>query len=276
MKSRIIGIPPSVDDWFLSASGQYLLDWERASFDQAVANVFGYHAVQLGMPQLDALQANRIPHRWLALDTAPGLLHADGLDTMPPERLALRTDFAALPFPEASLDLVLLPHTLELNADPHATLREVARVLVPEGRVMLTGLNPVSLWGLRQHGARLAQRWGWGELFLPEAGEFLGHRRLRDWLHLLDFEIELCQFGGYRLPVRSEPWLRRSEVLDRLGPRGWPILGAVYFIVAVKRIHGMRLMRPGWRVPHINAAGAVTVARYHRPSQANTEHHEPR
>ena len=258
-------------DWFQTAPGRYLLDWERRQFDQAVVNAFGYHALQLGMPSLDALQANRMPHRWLALDTpawadVPGLL---------PQRLALYTDFAALPFPAASLDLVVLPHTLEFHANPRATLREVERVLVPEGRLVLCGLNPVSLWGLRQWHAQLSRRVGIGELFFPDTGEFISPWRLRDWLRLLGFEVETSHFGCYRPPMRTEPWLRRFELMDWLGPRGWPVLGAVYFMVAVKRVHGMRLLRPGWKVAHVNAASPVSAARYHRPSRATTEHHEP-
>ena len=37
-------------------------------------------------------------------------------------------------------------------------LREVERVLVPEGRVVIFGLNPMSLWGLRQRRAHLYRR----------------------------------------------------------------------------------------------------------------------
>ena len=52
-----------------------------------------------------------------------------------------------LPFDASSLDLVVLPHALELARDPHLALREVERVLVPEGRVVIVGFNPASLWG---------------------------------------------------------------------------------------------------------------------------------
>ncbi|HEY8049297.1 MAG TPA: methyltransferase domain-containing protein, partial [Ramlibacter sp.] len=106
-------------EWFQTPPGRYLLAWERAEFDRAVADIFGFHALQLGLPELDALQSNRMPHRWLALSEPP-------LPGMP--KPAMVTDFAALPFEENSLDLVVLPHSLELNVDPHATLREVERV----------------------------------------------------------------------------------------------------------------------------------------------------
>lgn len=272
-------------EWFQTPPGRYLLEWERAQHEQAVADVFGYHAVQLGMADLDALQTNRMPHRWLALDTAgfaatggavpegeaPAEASHGGPGANPvAQRPLLRTDFAALPFPAASLDLVVLPHTLELNADPHATLREVERVLVPEGRVVICGLNPASLWGLRQRRAHLCRRLGFGELYLPDAGEFIGYWRLRDWLRLLSFEVESSRFGCYRPAARSEQWLRRFEWMDRAGERWWPIFGAAYFIVAVKRVHGMRLLTPAWKPAKTLANAPVSVANYHQPTLGST------
>jgi SAM-dependent methyltransferase len=182
--------------------------------------------------------------------------------------VALVTNAAALPFPPASLDLVVLPHTLELSADPHHVLREVERVLVPEGRVVISGFNPTSLWGLRQGRARLAARLGvralgLSSLYLPEAGEFIGPRRLRDWLQLLSFEVESERFGCYRPAVRTEKWLNHSAWMDRAGPRWWPIFGAVYFQVAVKRVQGVRLLGPAWKPRRAVAAAPVSVANQH-------------
>jgi SAM-dependent methyltransferase len=164
---------------------------------------------------------------------------------MPRAAVALKLDFDALPFDSASLDLVVLPHTLEMASDPHQTLREVERVLVPEGRVVIVGFNPASLWGLRQGLGRARLGLGLGRqrpLFLPATGEFLGYRRLRDWLRLLSFEVESGRFGCYRPPVASERWLQRYEWMDGSGERWWPVFGAAYFVVAVKRVRGMRLV----------------------------------
>lgn len=217
-----------------------------------MVDIFGYHALQLGLPALDALQANRMPHRWLALQEP-----ADPASVSRPP--VLLTDFAALPFAAASLDLVVLPHALDSHADPHATLREVARVLVPEGRVVICGFNPASLWGLRQRRDRLCQRWDWGEPFLPEVQQ-IGYWRLRDWLHLLDFEIEGGHFGCYLPAVRTEKWLQRLQGMDRLGARWWPIFGAVYMLVAVKRVHGVRLLGPAWKKANGRASATVPIA----------------
>ena len=250
MSGQIIGL----QDWFDTPPGRYLLAWEQAQFDQAVADVFGYHALQLGLPAIEGLRTNRMPHRWLAL--------ADAKQMPVP---ALVTDFTALPFSANSLDLLVLPHTLELSLDPHATLREVERVLVPEGRVVICGLNPVSLWGLRQRRGNLYRRAGLGEPFVPGTGDFIGYWRMRDWLRLLGFEVESGRFGAYRPAVRSEAWLERFSWFDSLGERWWPIFGSVYFLVAVKRVRGMRLLSADWRRAAQRVGAPVPIAgRVHR------------
>jgi len=248
----------SLQGWFETPAGNYLLAWEQQQFEQAVADIFGYHALQLGLPALDALAGNRMPHRWLA--TTP---------EAPQTATVLRTDYAALPFPEASLDLVALPHTLDSHPNPHATLREVARVLVPGGRVVLSGFNPASLWGLRQRRERLCRRFGLGTALLPPQLEFIGYWRLRDWLHLLDFEIEVGHYGCHRPLLRSEKWLHRWSWMDRAGARWWPFFGAAYFMVAVKRVHGVRLLEPAWKKANSKAAATVPLARRSGDNQAH-------
>ncbi|MDR1968417.1 MAG: class I SAM-dependent methyltransferase [Burkholderiaceae bacterium] len=254
-----------LSDWFQTPPGQYVLDWERARFDAALADVFGYHALQLGLPAIDALAANRMAHRWLALTVPPSIPNPAGTSPPASGRTALIVDSTALPFAEGSLDLVVLPHTLELSADPHATLREVQRVLVHEGRVAITGLNPTSLWGLRLRRVQPS---------LPDAGEFIGHWRLRDWLRLLEFELESLSFGCYRPAVRSERALARYRWLDRIGARCWPIFGAAYFILAVKRTRGARLVGPAWKNAPAVAGTPASVANRTAPAP-HEKAHEP-
>jgi SAM-dependent methyltransferase len=265
--------------WLQTPAGRYLLDWEQRQLDTAVTDLFGFHALQVGLAELDALRANRMPHRWVAAvapaDAAAGIAPQEG----PPRvGVALFCDFDALPFDSQSLDLVVLPHALELARDPHLALREVDRVLVPEGRVVVVGFNPASLWGIRQGLGRLRRRLASGgahDLYLPNAGEFIGFRRLRDWLRLLSFEVEAGRFGCYRPPVVTPKWLRRFAWMDQVGERWWPIFGAVYFVVAVKRVRGMRLVglvRDQRAVP--NAAPAPVGASRHHHRHHQTEPHE--
>lgn len=270
--------------WLATPPGRYLLAWEQQHLDEVVADAFGFHSVQLGLPELDGLRANRMPHRWLAGD-APHLPGppAPAEDTgvlreVPPGTaplaVSLHCEFDALPWPDHSIDLVVLPHTLELARDPHQTLREVERVLVPEGRVVIVGFNPASLWGLRQSGGRLWRGLGFSRdrsPYLPRAGEFIGYWRLRDWMRLLGFEVEIGRFGCWRPPLKSAAWLDRFAWIERVGDRWWPVLGAVYLVVAVKHVRGMRLVglarqqRRGQRAPQTAVANrsrdAVTVER---------------
>ncbi len=268
-----------MQEWFRTPPGRYLLAWEQLQFDQAVVDLFGYHALQFGVAEIDGLRANRMSHRWLALPQpqsdntgGAGASGATGAGPAAPLRAAVICDFSALPFSANSLDLALLPHTLELSPDPHATLREIERVLVPEGRVVICGLNPASLWGLRQRRARLYKKLGFGQLFLPEVGDFLSCWRLRDWLRLLDFEVESSRFGVYRPSLRDDAWLERFRWLDPLGERWWPIFGAGYFMVAVKRVRGMTLVGTEWKRTKAAVKVPVPVAgKMHSHSDRNTQ-----
>lgn len=262
--------------WLQTAPGRYLLAWEQDRLDHGVTDAFGFHSLQLGMPELDGLRANRMPHRWVASDSLlvpepwAAFPPAEGISTTQVEgdRIHLHCEFDALPFPNASLDLVVLPHSLELARDPHLTLREVERVLVPEGRLLIAGFNPASLWGLRQRAGHAWRRVGLGRedaLFLPRAGDFIGYWRLRDWLRLLGFEVESGRFGCWRPPCQSERWLERYAWMDPLGDRWWPVLGAVYFVQAIKRVRGMRLVGlPRRDLRRARSAPAVVAQRHRR------------
>jgi SAM-dependent methyltransferase len=270
-EDAIIGLT----DWLQTPAGRYVLHWEQQHLDAALVDLFGFHALQLGLPGLDALRANRMPHRWVATDAVPQAAVADapvGEPAEPPRAVvALHCDFDALPFDSQSLDLVVLPHALELARDPHMVLREVDRVLVPEGRVVVVGFNPASLWGLRQRLGRWRRAVASGtspNLFLPRGGEFMRYRRLRDWLRLLSFEVEDGRFGCYRPPLASAQWLSRFEWIERVGDRWWPVFGAVYFVVAVKRVRGMRLVGIArtHRAAAVTAPAPVVATRRRTPS----------
>ena len=239
---------PIIDlqSWLRTPAGQSLLAWEQRHLDEAVVDLFGYHALQLGLPDLAALRANRMPHRWLA-------------DTQASPQVAIISDFTALPFAANSLDLVVLPHTLESGIDPHLCLREVERVLMPEGRVVICGLNPVSLWGWRLRVDQILERWNLGRPFFPPTTELIDDRRLRDWLRLLSFEVESTRFGLYRPAMNRETWFQRLAWMEHTGTRWWPIFGAVYLLVAVKRVHGMRLLKPRWQTVRQRSGSAVSA-----------------
>lgn len=260
------------DPWLTSPAGRYVLGWEQARLDEVVSDLFGFHAVQLGWPLVQALRCNRMPHRWLVTDRAQAASVLQAVvpphesTAVPPPALSVLADYEALPFPANSLDLVVLPHTLELAEDAHQTLREVERVLVPEGRVVITGFNPASLWGLQRRRDTVSARFAQARCkpsampALPEGSELLGWRRLRDWLRLLNFDVEGGHHGCYRPPLRTQSWLDRWEWVETAGARWWPVFGGMYLMVATKRVKGMRLVGKLKRArPTPQAAPAVVA-----------------
>lgn len=235
-----------------------LLAWEQAQADELLADVFGYHAVQLGWPDLQALRTNRMPHRWQAraeFEWSGETGAPDGSASSQPPDLWL--DSRAWPWQADSLDLVVLPHTLERSADPHACLREVERVLIPEGQVLITGFNPMSWWGWQQ--SRSLQR---GPVVPQQVQSLIAYRRLRDWLRLLGFEVQVSRFGGWTPAWRNERWMQRMGWMESAGQRWWPIFGGVYLVMATKRVPGGRLLEARqWRKVRSPAATTVPVAR---------------
>lgn len=203
--------------------GRYLLAREQAWFDRTVADIFGFHAIQIGLPACAFLAQSRIPTRWRVNPTLPAELLADP---------------HWLPFPENSLDLVVLPHALEFTSEPHQLLREVHRTVRPEGQLLIAGFNPFSLYGAKRYFGR--------EQTPPWNGNFIALYRLKDWLKLLGFEVTGGGLEGYAPPFAQEKWLRRCGFFEHAGDRWWPIAGGVYFLRATKKLLGMRIITPAW------------------------------
>lgn len=211
--------------WFSTPLGAYLLEKERAFLDAATPDLFGFHALQLGLTEFDLLRENRITHKMRIDACGPATLRAKGHE---------------LPIATHSVDLVLLPHVLEFSPEPHAVLREVDRILMPEGRLLIVGFNPWSLWGVRS-------AVGPGRDEAPWNGRFLSLLRVKDWLTLLGFEVSAGRLACYVPPVRAEKWLTRFAFMEPTGSRWWSVGGAVYMIEAIKRVSGVRVIHPAWQ-----------------------------
>lgn len=228
---------PGLDEWLRSPQGCYVLDWEQRELDAVVVDIFGFNALQIGLPQCEFLRANRIPLR----QTVSEFATADVI-----------CNFTALPFAAHGADLVVLPHVLEFSNDPHQILREIARILIPEGQVIIIGFNPLSLWGMRR-------RFDYSGDF-PWHGTYLSLNRLKDWLQLLGFEIDCGTLGCYAPPLSQEKWLQRWHFIENAGRRWWGFSGGVYILRAIKRTPGLRLIAPKWRTKTVAAKALHPVA----------------
>ena len=146
-----------------------------------------------------------------------------------------------LPVASDSIDVVMLPHTLDFSPDPHQTLREVERVLIAEGHVIVLGFNPWSLWGgwklFRRHSGKV-----------PWCGRFISPQRVRDWLSLLGFEMNRYESFMYRPPLAQPGVMKRLERMERMGKHYWTRLSGVYAIHGVKRVSTLTPLEPGWKL----------------------------
>ena len=239
------------NSWIDSTLGQYVLDKEQQLFDVAVADIFGFNAVQMGLLQMNALKSSRIPTR-LPIDNNAGHCYCE-------------SDY--LPFTDNCIDLICMPHILEFSENPHQTLREAERVLVPEGHLILTGFNPISAWGIKR---TLKKDVGY-----PWQGHFFTISRIKDWLALLGMEYVSGQMQCYALPINNQKWLNRLHGLETLGEKCWPMLGGVYMIIAKKRVVNITLLKPNWKKSVLPAQLVVntkkTPKNVHKMMQINSK-----
>ncbi|MFO1469120.1 MAG: class I SAM-dependent methyltransferase [Steroidobacteraceae bacterium] len=212
-------------DWFDSALGRRVLQEETLLAREALEDVFGFDLLQIG-------------HwgRERALLSAVRTQHATVVEEHARPGIDVRAQLEALPFSSDAIDAVLLPHTLEMVDDPYTVLREAARVLRPEGSLLICNFNPHSGWGVRR---LLARRLGRPE-FPPDIQRMISERRLKDWMALLGFDVE--RVFGYLSPVpfgapRPAPaWHSRPAVMS-----------GAYLLKARKRTLTLTLLRPRWR-----------------------------
>ncbi|MDR2878074.1 MAG: class I SAM-dependent methyltransferase [Chromatiales bacterium] len=223
-------------NWYAEALGQALLKVEQHELDEILPDLFGYYLVQIGAPtDRYLLGTSLIRHHIVSDAVHPGAFEHDGRVS------TLHAHTGALPVRSDSIDVALLHHTLDFESYPHAVLREVERMLVPDGHVVIVGFNPWSLWGMRR-----LFTWRRREC-APWRGAFRSIIRIKDWLALLGFDIVVIRTRFFRPPLRRMGLTRRLQWMERLGTRAWPYLGGVYIIVAKKRVVTLTPIKPRWR-----------------------------
>lgn len=237
--------------WLQQSPGQMLLEQEQGCLEQIFPELFGYHLIQLGGSGFDFNLSSISRFRsHVVLDISA---QAQPLASL------VQTDLVELPILSDSIDAVLMPHTLDFSVDPHQVLREVERILIPEGRVVILGFNPLSLWGAW----RLFNR---SSGIIPWQSHFYGLRRINDWLSLLGFDVEVTRHLMFRPPLRGQRIMERLEYIERIGQRFWPLLSSVYMVQAVKRVSTATIIRPAWKTKSSLLGGHIA-----EPTTRNVE-----
>ncbi|MFO1395151.1 MAG: methyltransferase domain-containing protein [Steroidobacteraceae bacterium] len=230
------------EDWLATAPGRALLETEARVLEDVLGDLVGFETLQVGRwGEGVALSSHaRTQRHWLVAPDACG----SG---------AIRASYDALPVASASVEGVVLPHTLEHASNPHEVLREVERVLMGEGQVAVCGINPYGPWGLR-HRATSGR-------YLPYAERLLGEGRLRDWLRLLGFEITASRAFLFVMPWARTATADPDGWFERRGPELMAPLAGAYVLKARKRVRSMTPIRPAWRIAPRVVAGAAEPTR---------------
>lgn len=234
--------------WLRTALGRSLIQSEYDSVAKLLPGLFGPVAIQVSAPGFRSFVASSdaVFNYTASITTTPG-------EEQEPVHLLCLPE--QLPIEARSVGLVILPHVLEFSEYPHQILREVERVLAPEGHLVLVGFNPVSLWGLMRIFRRRRAPWN---------GRFSSVNRVKDWLQLLNFELVAGKMIYHRPPVQSERVRRRLGFLENAGDRWWPLGAAVYAVVARKREIGVTPLHPAWKKrSQLNPGLARPVAKVH-------------
>ena len=207
--------------WLRTRLGRLLIQRERELVADALEDVFGFQLLQIGGWGESGrfFEAARTQRQWVVASS-------------PEVQADVRCKTSELAIASDSVDAILLPHTLEFESDPHAVLREVERVLVSEGQLLVLGFSPVGTWALRHRLSEVG--------FPPGLARFISERRLRDWLALLGFEVSTARGYLFRMPIAPRGPLESPETIR--DSRG--ILPAnAYLLKARKRVYALTPLR---------------------------------
>lgn len=220
---------PKLADWLAGPLGSLLLREERAAVADSLECAFGLHCLQVGdWGGADAFLGSARTRRSALVATSP----VPGA--------ALVVDPAALPLQSDSVDVMLLPHTLEFAPDPHEVLREAARVLAGEGELVIVGFEPLGDWALRNAFTRGGSP--------PGLVRTISAARLSDWLKLVGFEVGPAGRFLYAPPVAGLADGRLHRVFEAAGRRAWRRFSGAYLLHARKRVLTMTPVKLRQRV----------------------------
>jgi SAM-dependent methyltransferase len=229
-----------LEDWFKTTLGQRLLKAEVAVLQSVLPHLFGFHLLQMGgVGQGQLLDSSRIRHRCIVNHSV--------IHSLPLPYSQVCAEPSLLPFAADSVDVVLLPHLLEFEENPHEVLREVERILIAEGHLIILGFNPISLWGVLHW--FLEKRGG-----VPWRSRFLSAFRVKDWLALLGFDL-IQQNTFFFTPPFQRNCCIDHQFLEFVGQRLAWNFGAVYVLVAKKRVTLLTPLRPKWHEPQPLVSG---------------------
>lgn len=138
--------------------------------------------------------------------------------------LTALVDETGLPLEDASVDRILLVHSLETSEHIRPGLRELWRVLAPGGKILIIAPNRIGLWARSK-----STPFGHGRPF--SRGQLTG--LMRDCL----FSPEQWSASLYMPRLGRIMMTNNPEGWERVGRHVWPRFAGVWIVEASKQIY---------------------------------------
>ncbi len=203
----MISKPDKLQQWLLyTPLGRYVLMNEKIFYHNTIQSIFGYYSIQIGLPQINFLQNSKISNHFIIDNN-------------------IKCDVVFLPFAENSIDLIICPHTLEFTPNYHHFLQECYRVLIPEGKIIITGFNQTSFFNLFKKNIPPLKN-----------GKLIKLNYLKHQLQNLNFQIIGGKFFSYRPLINNKKILLNLAWMEKAGDRWFPTFANNYALVAIKEL----------------------------------------
>lgn len=214
--------------WYKTNLGNSVLQLELTEIESELEFSVGYYLVTQSPLMTLPLQNHRLRE---SIFLAPVLELGAPLTT-----IVAKSD--ELPFEGDCVDIHIFHHTLDISATPHDDLREAARTLLPSGKLIIVGFNPLGLWGFyRLFSSRIKAPW---------CGRFIAHQRLEDWLKVAGLTLESKRFVYYKPPLQNSKWRLRFKWLEKMLRLLKLPFGGIYVMTATKHEKRYIPLKPRW------------------------------
>ena len=241
-------------NWYQTLSGQSSLDKLDDWCAETLSEIFGYYAIEMGVisEQHSLLKHSRIATGFTIFDKTIKAKIGTPFDEGSGLPSSLISTTEQLPIATDNVDLVIASHTLESSKDPHQVLREIDRVLVPEGHCILIGFNPSPM-------SQLSQLIRSGFKLDEYSYKMHSVTRVKDWFSLLGFEVVNVHYMGMRSAIKNKKLFDALSWLERLGEYAGPMLGNMYVVHAKKQTVAMHPHKKVWLAPAVLSGGKVVL-----------------
>lgn len=211
--------------------GRHLLESEEEQLSRLLEKHYGKHVMLIGVPhQAGLLSATTLPCKSIYTP----------LNTNARTKGLIEGHFDELPIITGSIDLVIIPHTLEFIDNPRQLLAEACRVIKPEGLIAIAGFNPYSMWGVKNWLSKNGK-------LIPKHANLIHSQQIKNWLELADFQIEQQQSTLFVPPTQHANHYSPMKLIEKIGNKWLPNLGGIYVIIARAKVLPLTPIKMKWK-----------------------------